>query len=272
MKRIPYRSAMTAALSSPSDSRRVVGHRLTYALRRESRLLLFAAAALIAVFSPATYRPVVVRAAVAQAACFAAWQALPGYTLLSLLAGAVLTHIVAVSAASYGLSHFALEAVVRVYVVELLPLVAALFVALRSGLDLFDRLAAERARGADFGTATLFREQVVPGVAGNLLAVVVLTLASGLLVLAVAYLVIYGVTPWGFAQYTRLIGQVFDPVTAPTLLLKIFLFGVAVAVAPVTVVLDAPRRAASGSEMRVMARLLLLLVAIEGATLVLLHF
>lgn len=155
---------------------------------------------------------------------------------------------------------------------SIVPSAAALFVALRSGLEVLDLLAAARARGADFSVATPFREQIVPGVAGNLLAVVVLTLASGLFVLAVAYLVSYGVTPWGLTDYTRLVGQVFDPVTAPTLLLKIVLFGIAVAVAPVTVVLDPPRRAASGSEMRVMVRLLLLLVAIEGATLVLLHF
>lgn len=266
--------AMPAAVPfpSPAASRRTLRGRLpARILQRESRFALFAAATLIAAFSPATYtRPV--RQATAQAVCFSAWQALPGYALLSVLAGAVLTHIVAVSAASYGLSHLALEAVVRVYVIELLPLVAALFVALRSGLDLLDHLAVERARGADFGAPTLFCQQVVPGVAGNLLAVITLTLASGVLVLAVAYLVVYGVTPWGLADYTRLVGQVFDPVTAPTLLLKIFLFAVAVAIAPVAVVLDTPRRAASGSEMRVMARLLLLLVAIEGAVLVLLHF
>lgn len=251
--------------------RKPLGGRLARALRHESRFALFAAAALIAAFSPATYN-YGVRQATAQTVCFAAWQALPGYALFSVLAGAVLTHIVAVSAASYGLSHLALEAVVRVYVVELLPLAAALFVAMRSGLDVLDRLAALRAQGADFGTATLFRQQVVPGVVANLFAVVALTLASGLLVLVVAYLVVYGVTPWGLADYTRLVGQVFDPVTAPALLLKVFLFGIAVAVAPVAVVLDTPRRAASGSQMRMMARLLLLLVVVEGAFLVLLHF
>lgn len=259
-------------LSSSAVPRRTPrGGGLTRLLRREARFVLYAAAALIAVFSPANYsRPV--RQATAQAVCFSAWQALPGYALLSVLAGAVLTHIVAVSAASYGLSHLALEAVVRVYVVELLPLAAALFVAMRSGLDALGRLSRERARGTDFGTPALFRQQVAPGVAANLLAVIVLTLTSGLLVLAVAYLVVYGVTPWGLADYTRLVGQVFDPVTAPVLLLKIFLFGAAVAIAPLAVVLDAPHRAASGSEMRAMARLLFLLVTIEGAALVLLHF
>lgn len=257
---------------SPAVSRRPArGGALALFLQREGRFVLFAIAALVAAITPANYSRTV-RQATAQAICFSTWQALPGYALLSVLAGGVLTHVVAVSAASYGLSHLALEAVVRVYVVELLPLAAALFVAMRSGLDAAGRLARERARGADFATPTLFLNQVVPSVAANLLAVLVLSLSSGLLVLAVAYLVVYGVTPWGLADYTRLVGQVFDPVTAPAVLLKTVLFGVAVACAPVAAALDAPRRAASGGEMRVMARLLLFLVAIEGAVLVLLHF
>jgi phospholipid/cholesterol/gamma-HCH transport system permease protein len=99
-----------------------------------------------------------------------------------------------------------------------------------------------------------------------------LTLASGMLVLMTAYLVAYGVTPWGLGTYTRLVGQVFDPVTAPTVLLKIQLFAIAVAVAPVSIVLDSPRRAARGGEVGVMARLLLVLLAIEAAVLLLLHF
>ncbi len=240
-------------------------------LRREWQLVRFAAVALAAALSPSTYTPPVRRAA-AQAICAASWQAFPGYALLSILAGAVLTHIVAVSAASYGLSHLALEAVVRVYVVELIPLAAALFVALRTALEWLDRLAALRAQGTDFDDPALFCRHVVPAVVANLLAVVVLTLGSGLLVLVVAYLMVYGLTPWGLADYTRLVGQVFDPVTAPGLLLKIVLFGIAVAIAPASVVTDPPRRAASGSEMRIMARLLLSLVLIEGAALILLHF
>lgn len=232
---------------------------------------MFGAATLAAALSPSLYdRPV--RQATAQAVCTSCWQVLPGYALLSILAGAVLTHIVAVTSANYGLSHLALEAVVRVFVVELIPLAAALFVSMHSGLDALNRLAELRAQGLDFSAAGLFEQQLVPGVVANVFAVVLLTLTSGVLMLAVAYLMVYGFTPWGLTDYTRLVGQVFDPVTAPGLLLKILLFGIAVAIAPVTVVLDTPRRAALGSEVRVMARLFLLLVLIEGAALILLHF
>ncbi len=263
--------AASSTSPPPQDGRAPRAGWLRRLLVREWHLLLFVGATMVALVSPATYDREV-RRATAQAVSSYAWQALPGYALLSVLGGAVLTHIIAVSAASYGLSHLALEAVVRVYVVELLPLVAALFVAMRSGLDLLGRLARARARGVDFRSAEPFRRLIVPGVAGNLLAVLALTLASGMLVLMTAYLVAYGVTPWGLGSYTRLVGQVFDPVTAPTVLLKILLFGVAVAIAPVAIVLDSPRRADRGGEVRVMARLLLVLLAIEAAVLLLLHF
>lgn len=244
--------------------------RLVRDIGREWRFVRFAALLLAAATTPATYRPAV-RRAVAQAVCFSAGQALPGYALLSVLAAAVTTHIVAVSAASYGLSHLALEGLVRVFVVELLPLAAALFVAMRSGLAVLDHLAALRARGERLASGEAFLDVVLPGFIGNLFATLLLTLASSLLALATAYLVVYGLTPSGIAGFSRLIGQVFDPVTLPGFLLKTGLFGLAVGVAPVTVALDAPRRAAAGSEMRVMARLFLSLVLIEGASLVVLH-
>jgi len=260
----------------PTSSPDAVPHsawrrRLADGVGREWRFVLFAATLVAAALSPASYRRAV-RQAVAESVCFAAGQALPGYALFALLFGAVTTHIVAVTAASYGLSHLAMEAVVRVFVVELIPIAAALFVAMRSGIAVLDRLAALRAHGADLDAGGGFVLFVLPGFIGNLFAVMLLTLASGVLVLAVAYLVVYGLTPWAIAGFTRLVGQVFDSVTAPGFLLKIALFGLAVGAAPATVALDAPRRAASGSEMRVMARLFLLLALVEGGSLVLLHF
>jgi phospholipid/cholesterol/gamma-HCH transport system permease protein len=222
-------------------------------LLREWRFLLLASATLLAALTPATYEAPV-RRAMAQALCVSAWQVLPGYALLTMLFGAAATHIVAVTAASYGLSHLALEAVVRVLVVELIPLAAALFVAMRSGMAMLTRLAA------------------LPGVVGNFFAVVLLTLMSGTLVLCVGYLVVFGLTPWGLSGFTHLVGQVFDPVTAPGLLLKIALFAAAVGIAPATLVLDPARRVAVGSDMRITARLFLMLAFIEAAALILLHF
>ncbi len=247
-----------------------VRFRMLRAIESEWRFVRFFALLLTAALSFGSYRSAV-RRAVAQALCFAAGEALPGYALFSALFAAVTTHIVAVSAASYGLSHLALEGVVRVFVVELLPLAAALFVAMRSGLAVLDHLAGLRAHGEPLAVGEAFLRIVLPGFIGNLFATLLLTLASSLIALLVAYLIVYGLTPWGIAGFSRLVGQVFDPVTLPGFLLKTVLFGLAVGAAPATVALDTPRRAAAGSEMRVMARLFLSLVLIEGASLIVLH-
>lgn len=244
--------------------------RLARGLGREWRFLLFGASLLAATLTPATWRSAVWQD-VARAICFCAGQPLAGYAFFSILFGATITQVVAVSAASYGLSHLALEAVVRVFVLELLPLAAALFVALRSGIAVLDRLAALRAQGTALTDGAAFRHAVLPGFVGNLFAVPLLTLVSSVVVLCVAYLVVYGLTPWALGGFSHLVGQVFDPVTLPGFFLKIGLFALAVAVAPATVALDAPRRAAANGEMRVMARLFLSLALIEGASLVVLR-
>lgn len=240
-------------------------------LRRELRLIRYGALTLVAALSPATYDRAT-RQATAQALCSSTWQVLPGYALLSILLAAVLTRIVSITAASYGLSYLALEAVVSVFVVELIPLAAALFVAVRSGLEAVHRLAALRAGGLPLPDLRRLGRQVAPAVVANAFAVTALAVVSGLLALAVAYLVVYGPTPWGLSGYTRLVGQVFDPLTAPGLLLKILLFSLAVGIAPATIILDAPHRAAADGELRVMVRLLFFLVLIESASLALKRF
>jgi phospholipid/cholesterol/gamma-HCH transport system permease protein len=244
--------------------------RVERGLVREWRLLLFMAATLLAALTPATYTSAV-RLSMAQAVCFSAWQVLPGYGLLAILFGAATTHIIVVTAASYGLSHLALEAVVRVLVVEIIPLAAALFVAMRSGAAFLNRLTALRAENLELHREDIFDRQVLPGVVGNFFAVVLLTLVSGALMLCVAYLVVHGLTASGLAGFTHLVGQVFDPVTAPGLLLKIALFALAVGIAPATLVLDTARQGALSSDMRITARLFLMLTMIEAAALVLLH-
>ncbi|MCX8086504.1 MAG: ABC transporter permease [Rhodocyclaceae bacterium] len=257
-------------MSTAWGNRPTVWSPLARGFEREWRYLRFFALLLAAAVTPASYRPSV-RAALAQAVCFAAGQALPGYALFSVLAAMVTAHLVVVSAASYGLSHLALEALVRVYVVELLPLLAALFVAMRSGIAVLDHLAGLRAQGERLSSGAAFLNSVLPAFLANLFATLLLTLTSCLIALFVTYLVVHGLTPWGLAGFSWRIGQVFDPVTLPGFLLKTALFGLAVGAAPATVALEAPRRAAAGSEMRAMARLFLALALIEAASLIVLR-
>ena len=196
------------------------------------------------------------RHAAAGALCAAAWRVLPGYAAASLLLSAVLTQVVATAAASYDLSHLALEAMLRVYVVELLPLAAAVFVAMRSGLTALAVLPPRRVG------LTQLRHAILPTLIGHSIAVASLTLISIVLALLIVYPVVHGFAPWGLPAYTRLIGQVFDPVTALVLIWKVLMFGLAIGLLPA---LAAITRHADrvGGETRALALLLAGLVAIE---------
>jgi phospholipid/cholesterol/gamma-HCH transport system permease protein len=164
---------------------------------------------------------------------------------------------------------------VRVFVVELVPLAAALFVAMRSGLASLNTLAALPSQQLQRIDLVQLRQHFLPGLIGSSVAVVALTLVSGILALLVAYPVMHGFTPWALPAYTRLIGQVFDPVTALVLLWKVAMFGLTIGLWPVGLLL-ASRRNGNGNgrlgrESRAMAVLLASLLVIEMVSLSLLR-
>jgi len=209
------------------------------------RSLRFSALLLVMVASPATYT-LENRRRLATQICLTCKQTVPVFTLLSALLSLVLVHIVVVTAQSYGLSQFALGTVVRVLVVELLPLAAALFVALRAGAAMNAEIATLRRTqpGAPrrvIESALIYRV-VLPRVAGSGVAVVLLAAISGGLALLLAYLGVYGFTPWGIANFTRTVGQVFAPGVLMALGLKTLLFASAVATVPASAGLENPRR------------------------------
>lgn len=214
---------------------------------------------IIAALSPGTYDPPT-RRALSCLFCLSTWQTASGYLLANLLISAVLARIVAVTAASYGLSHLALEALVRVFVVELLPLIAALFVALRVAPFTMQQLGRHAQRPAI--------RSIIPYVVANALAVVVLAIIGGISAMIVAYLVVHGFSQWALPSYARLIGQVFDLPLTVAFTVKLLLFAFTVGIAPTSVVLDSGQDEKSGRDIRVMARLLLMLLLIEATFLI----
>ena len=123
---------------------------------------------------------------------------------------------------------------------------------------------AQRRAGSD-----PLRRELVPRVIGSAVSVVALTVVSGVVALLLAYLGVYGFSPWGLAGYTRTIGHVFDLEVTLGLTLKTLLFGLAVAVIPITTSLETPRviRLAPVAVLRGMVRLFLVLTLLEGASL-----
>jgi len=214
------------------------------------------------------------RARIARAIVLEATPILLWFTLGAALFGLVLIRIVVVTAASYGLSQYALQMVVRVLVLELIPLTAAIFVALRIGLPDGRELARMRLRGeldalCRRGLDPL-RHEVLPRVLAAALAVLLLAAVASVTTLVLAYLTVHGFALGGFERYTRIVGQVFTPPVTLVFMLKTLLLALAVSLIPAASAIDAqsPSGARMGAELQALVRLFLVMLLIEVMSLV----
>jgi len=237
-------------------------------LRAWGRALLFAftAAAAALSFSAYTART---RALAMRQVYYAAWQVLPGFTLFAALLSWVVIQITVSLAREYNLAQFALELAMRVVVLELVPLLTALYVALRSGAAIVTEVAIMAHNGEldELLSANIdpYEREFVPRIAAAAISVFTLTVVSCFVVILTAYLVMYGASPWGFSEYTRTVASVFSPGELGGFLLKCFAFGVIVAVIPIAAGLDATKdpRSVPIAVMGGMVRLFVALAAIE---------
>lgn len=238
---------------------------------------------LVLALSPSTYNRAN-RAMTSRHIYTSTWQVLPWFTAMAALFSLVLIRIVVVTALSYGLSQYALQMVVRVLVLELIPLSAALFVALRAGMTFNAHANARQAH--DFFTTRpepqrklrlgqvesigipRLRADVVPRVMAGAFSVLTLAMINSVIVLVLAYLTVYGLSPWGLPGYTRTVGQVFDLSVTLGFALKTLFFSLAVALVPMAASLEADRENASTNGVQPGAvRLFLVLLLIEAASL-----
>ena len=207
------------------------------------RTARFAFAATAAVLSPSTYTARM-RATAVKQVYFTVWQVFTGYILFTALLSAVVIEITLQAARDYGLGTYALDLVFRVLVLEILPLLTALFVALRSG-------------------AAISTEVALMQVAA--ISVFALTIMSGAMALVIAYGSMYGFSPWGFDEFTRAVANAFSPSAMAGFVLRSFAFGAVVAVIPIAAGLDATRemKSAPVAVMGGMVRLFFALGVIE---------
>lgn len=209
------------------------------------RTLRFGTVTLAGIFSPALYNSAT-RTVVQKQIYFTAWQILFGFNLFAALFSLVLVRIASTAAQNYGLGDLALELILRIHVVELLPLMTALFVALRSGaainaevalMNITNEIQALEGVGID-----ALRLEFLPRVIGGVVSMLALTALASLVALLIAYLDLYGLQTQGMADFSRVIGQVFTPLLLLGLWLKCLLFGLAVTVIPIAAGLDSPHK------------------------------
>jgi phospholipid/cholesterol/gamma-HCH transport system permease protein len=172
-------------------------------------------------------------------------------------------------ARGYGLAQFALELVFQAVVLELVPLLTALYVALRSGAAMVTEVAMMRVSGEldELFAAHIdpYEREFVPRIAAAAVSVFALTIVSCTVVMFVAYLVMYGANPSGFAEFSRTVARVFGPTALAGLVIKCLAFGAVVAVIPIAAGLDATRdpKSAPSAVMGGMVRLFVALALIE---------
>lgn len=250
-----------------------LGQGVLRGLARWWQVLFVGAQVAVLALAPSSYRRES-GAVVLRHVYFAAGPGLPGFTMLMALFNVVVIRILVVTAFAYGLSSFALDAVVRVLVLELIPLVAALYVAVEytipGGSELFKLRRAgglERLRAG--GLDPLARE-VLPRVLAGVFAVLLLAAVSCSISLVLAYVAVHGFTTAGVASYNRAVGHIFNPVVTLIFGVKTVLFAVAVALLPVANALrDPPPRATRTSvELQGLMQMFLLMLLIEIGSLV----
>lgn len=243
---------------------------LLHHLRSWWHMLHVGAVVLVLALSPGSYTPAF-RQRAARHIYTSTWQVMPWFTALSALLSLVLIRIVVVTALSYGLSQYALQMVVRVLVLELIPLSAALFVALRSGLA-FNAGAVGAAAMPSVAQMPLdldhLRNHLTPRVLADAFAVLALAMLSSVVILVLAYLTVYGLSPWGLPAFTRTVGQVFDLPVSLGFILKTLFFSLAVAVVPMAASLEPVQQRATDTIQPGAVRLFLVLFLLEAASLV----
>lgn len=208
------------------------------------RLGRFSGYAIAAALSPSTYTPAAREMAVRQI-YFMAWKVLAGYLAFTAVLSLVLIEVVSSAAVTYGVSQYAIELVLRVLVLEVIPLMTALFVALRTGSEVGAEIALMRVSGeiedSEEITATPLYQELVPRVAGAALSVFTLNTLACAVAGALTYTVFFGYTDAGFDSFTRIVANVFDETVLVGFMLKCLVFGLAVALIPIATGLEAER-------------------------------
>ncbi len=240
--------------------------------RAWGRIVYLGAVVLVLVLSPSSYAGAARRRLLRQLYLETA-PILPGFTVLAALLSLVLTRIVVVTALSYGLTAYALEMVIRVLVLELIPLTAALFVALRCTIPAGAQLAALRRAGRFDALrragADPVRVELLPRVVAGVFACITLAALSCVVALAMAYLGVYGFNLAGLPSYTRMFGHVFSPAVTLVFGIKTLLSSLAVALIPTASRMDGDAGVPEQeSELGGLARMFAVLLLIEVASLV----
>jgi phospholipid/cholesterol/gamma-HCH transport system permease protein len=236
--------------------------------------LRFAFTAFVGVFSPSSYNKAM-RRVVQKQIYFTAWQILPGFALFTALFSFLIIEIVVSTARKYSLYEYALELILRILVLEIQPLMTALFIALRTGAAINTEIALMKIQNELLALQRMgidpVRLELLPRVVGGTISVMILTAVNTAIALWLTHLLIVDFHPWDLTSgdFTRIVGKVLDWQSMAVLWLKALAFGFAVTVIPISEGLSTEQKLykAPVSVLRGMVRLFFTLMLIEAVAL-----
>src|SRR3569833_2389349 len=168
-------------------------------------MFAFLAKAGLLLLEPATWNRATFDVVVKQI-YFTAVQILHVFLGYALVISWLIITIILSTARDFGLTEFASEMTIRVLVLELLPFLTALFVALRSGSAINTEVALMQVNNELDALAHCkvppMQFEFLPRLIGGVVSVVTLAGLAGLLALLMGYLAIYGKNVAGFEPYT----------------------------------------------------------------------
>jgi len=159
--------------------------------------------------------------------------------------------------------------VIRTLVLEVLPLLTALFVALRSGAAINTEVAlmhiTREIEALEKAGVDTLRFEMMPRVVGSAISVLTLSAISGFTALALGYVAVYGFQWSGIAGFSQVVGKIFSFHTLFGLWIKCLLFGLSVSIIPITSGCLVPQKMffAPIAVLRGMVRLFFVLIFIE---------
>jgi phospholipid/cholesterol/gamma-HCH transport system permease protein len=206
---------------------------------------------------------------------FTAVQILHIYLIYVLAISWVIITITLSTARNVGLFDTATEMIIRVLVLELLPFLTALLIALRSGSAINTEVALMKVNNELDALSHCRVEpmqfEFLPRIAGGIVSVIGLTVVGSVLTLFLAYFAIYGLSSAGLSSFSTTIASVFSFQVLLGLNVKCVFFGLAVTTLPMAAGLETPKKLfmVPVSVLRGMMRVFLALVLIEVLSLAL---
>lgn len=238
----------------------------------------FGFTAFVGIFSPSTYNRAM-RQVIEKQIYFTAWQILPGFAVFAALFSALLIEIVITTARKYALYEYALELIVRILVLEIQPLMTALFIALRTGAAINTEVALMKIQNELYAMQRMgidpVRLELLPRVIGGTVSVMILTAVNVALSLWLTYVMVIEFNAWSLTSgdFHRIMGKILVGPALVVLLVKSLAFGFAVTVVPISEALSTEQKLykAPVSVLRGMVRLFFTLMLIETLALAFLY-